>query len=116
MAGSSSENRMPAHFRELVERVEEAAADPVYAQRKLMYTRHNRLEKVEKVPVGVHLHRGYRLVWQELIPPETIISHDPLERDIELQLRQKLYRHDHIPDDEVLLPTVWIDPVRPNAS
>jgi hypothetical protein len=101
------------HIKELVERVEEAASDPVYAKRKEMYTGHNRLEKTTKVPVGVHLHKGYRVVWQELIPPEEIISQDPLERDIELQLRQKLYRHDHIPDDEVLLPTVWANPVRP---
>ena len=53
------------------------------------------------------------MVWRELIPPETLVSRDPLERWIELQLRQKLYKHDHIPDDEVLLPTVWLAPVRP---
>lgn len=108
--------KSPSHIRALVERVQEAAADPKYARRKAMYTRHNRLEKVEKVPVSVHLHRGYRPVWQELIPPDTLRSQDPLERDVELQLRQKLYKHDHIPDDEVLLPTVWICPVRPRTG
>jgi len=111
-----SENDAPAHFKELVEQVEEAAADPVYAKRKEIYTRRNRLENFGKIPVGVHLHRGYRLVWRELIPPDTIVSQDPFERDIELQLRQKLYRHNHIPDDEVLLPTIWLDPVRPTLS
>ena len=116
MAENKSTHHQPAHFPELVDRVVEAAADPVYARRKEMYTRHNRLEKVAKVPVGVHLHKGYRVVWQELIPPDTLISEDPLERDIELQLRQKLFRHEHIPDDEVLLPTVWISPVRPIPS
>ena len=97
----------------LVERVEEAAADPKYAARKDMYTRHNRLEKVRKAPVCVHLHSDYRLVWQELIPPDTLESQDPLERGVEIQLRQKLYKHDHIPDDEVLLPTIWVSPIRP---
>ena len=116
MAKNISAHHQPAHLIELVDRVEEAVADPVYAKRKEMYTRHNRLQKVEKVPVGVHLHRGYRVVWQELIPPDTLISDDPLERDVELQLRQKLFRHDHIPDDEVLLPTVWINPVRPTPA
>jgi hypothetical protein len=116
MTNPTSKNGPPEHFLELIERVEEAAADPIYAKRKEMYTRHNRLGKVAKVPVGVHLHKGYRVVWQELIPPDTMISQDPLERDIELQLRQKLYRHDHIPDDEVLLPTVWLNPVRPTVS
>ena len=106
----------PAHIGELVERVLEAATDPVYAQRKEMWTRHNRLEKVAKAPICVYLPGGYPLVWQELIPAETLISTDPFERAIELQLRQKLYKHDHIPDDEVLLPTVWVSPVRPDGS
>lgn len=106
----------PAHIGELVERVLEAAADPVYAQRKEMWTRHNRLEKVPKVPVCAFFLGGYPVVWQELIPPDTLVSQDPLERSIELQLRQKLYKHDHIPDDDVLLPTVWIPAVRPTPT
>ncbi len=108
--------RPPAHFQELIERVEEATADPIYAQREEMWTRHNRLEKVAKVPVGVHLHGGYPLVWQELIPPDTLLATDPLERNVELQLRQKLYRHEHIPDDEVVLPTIWITAVPPRSD
>ena len=108
--------KRPGHITALVERVVEAAADSKYAQRKNMYTRHNRLEKVGKAPVSVHLHRGYRPVWQELIPPDTLVSKDPFERDIELQLRQKLYKHDNIPDDEVMLPTIWVAPARPRVS
>lgn len=103
-----------ARLQRLVERVAEAAAEPVYAARQEMWTRHNRLEKVAKVPVCVYLPGGgYPLVWQELIPPHTLVSEEPLERSIELQLRQKLYKHDHVPDDEVLLPTVWVAAVRP---
>ncbi len=112
MTTRGTQSRPSPHLERLVERVEEAAADPRYAQRKDMYTRHNRLEKVAKPPVCVHLHQGYRLVWQELIPPDTLESQDTLERDIEIQLRQKLYKHDHIPDDEVLLPTVWLAPIQ----
>jgi hypothetical protein len=97
----------------LVERVEEAAADPRYAQLKDVWTRHLRGEKVAKAPVYVLLVGGVSVAWQELVPPDTLVSRDPLERSIELQLRQKLYRHEHIPDDDVLLPTVWIKPVRP---
>lgn len=97
----------------LVEEVCEACSDSRYRRLKSMWTRHNRLEKVEKVPVSVHLHRGHTQTWKELIPPEQIESQDPLERDVELQLRQKLFRYRHIPDDDVLLPTIWLDPVRP---
>lgn len=106
--------RTPAHIERLVARVVEAAAQPRYAQRKTMWTRHNRLEKSAKTPVCVFLPAGgYPLIWQELIPPDQLGSTEPLERSIELQLRQKLYKHDHIPDDEVLLPTVWVSAARP---
>ncbi len=111
----------PDHLLDLSARVAETANDPRYVGLKNMWTRHNRLEKVEKTPVYVCLKRGdganaNPVTWTELIPRETRISSDPLEADIELQLRQKLYKHDHIPDDEVLVPTVWINPVRPTTD
>ena len=116
--GKGSLCRQPAHFQALVERVEEAAHERIYAERKEMWTRRNRLEHVAKAPVYVGLYivpGDYSVVWQELIPPDTLVSQDPIERDIELQLRKRLYKHDHIPDDDVLLPTVWVRPIRPRA-
>ncbi len=104
---------MSAIINQLVAEVLAAAADPKYARLKDMWTRHNRLRKVGPLPVSVHLHRGYTETWKELIPPAELVSSDPLARDVELQLRQKLFRHYHLPDDEVLLPTIWLDPVRP---
>jgi hypothetical protein len=106
----------PSHFDSLIAGVEEATADSRYEQRKESWTRHNRLEKVAKVPVNVHLHAGYPPIWQELLPESEIVSQEALERSIEIQLRQKLFRHEHIPDDHVLLPTIWINPVRPAAN
>jgi hypothetical protein len=102
-----------AVIRSLAAEVAAASAEPRYARLKSLWTRHNGLRKVEKIPVQVFLHRGYTETWKELIPPETLVSHDPLEREIELQLRQKLYRHHNIPDDHVLVPTIWLTPVRP---
>ncbi|MDA8218052.1 MAG: hypothetical protein M0Z94_10605 [Dehalococcoidales bacterium] len=104
---------MSALIRDLVDQVREACAEPRYAELKSMWTAHNRLQKAPKVPVYIHLHRGYTRTWREIIPPDVLVSADPLERDIELQLRQKLFRHRHIPDDEVLLPTIWLEPIRP---
>jgi hypothetical protein len=114
----SQTGKAPGHLLELSARVAEAATDQRYTPLKDMWTRHNRLEKVEKTPVYVCLKRGTGananpVTWTELIPHDNRISTDPLEADIELQLRQKLYKHDHIPDDEVLVPTIWINPVRP---
>lgn len=103
-------------LRRLVAQVVEAVADPRYEYLKDMWTRHNRLEKVDKIPVSIHLHGGYPVIWQELIPADQLLCNEPLARAIELQLRQKLYRHDFIPDDNVLLPTIWLNPIKPNAA
>jgi len=117
----SQSRTTPDHILVLSARVAETANDPRYVKLKDMWTRHNRLEKIEKTPVYVCLKRGNGasanpVTWSELIPHATRISSDPLEADIELQLRQKLYKHDHIPDDEVLIPTIWINPVRPSVD
>ena len=40
---------MSSVLRELVDQVVEACASPRYAQLKALWTRHNRLEKVEKI-------------------------------------------------------------------
>jgi len=97
-------------IRALALQVAEACADPRYARLKSLWARHNALDRATKPPVCVFLHRGYTETWRELIPPDQLLSSDPLERDIEIQLRQKLYRYKHIPDDTVVLPTVVIDP------
>ena len=61
-----------ASLQMLVERVEEAAADPVYAGRKEMWTRHLRREKVAKAPVYALLVGSVSVAWQELIPPDIL--------------------------------------------
>jgi len=50
------------------------------------------------------------------VPPDNLVSQMPLEREIELQLRQRFYKHESIPDDDVLNPTVWIRPVPPGGG
>jgi len=94
-----------------VDRLLEACADERYAKRKVAWTRHQHLEKTEKTPVHVHLpvNGGYSPVWQEIIPERELIHHDGLAHGVELQLRQKLYKHDSIPDDDVILPALHVD-------
>jgi len=97
----------------LVDRVQEACADPRYAWRKVMWTRHQHLEKVQKVPIHVHLPAsgGYSRVWQEIIPAGELVNRDGIARNVELQLRQKLFKHDHVPDDDVILPVLTVPAV-----
>lgn len=102
-----------AQIRALVDRLLEACADPRYAQRKAMWTRHQHLEKVEKTPIHVHLpvNGGYSTVWQEIIPAGELQFQEGLARSVELQLRQRLYKHEHIPDDDVILPVLSVGAV-----
>jgi hypothetical protein len=97
----------------LADQLIEACADPRYAERKAMWTRHQHLEKVEKAPVHVHLPvvGGYSTVWQEIIAPEDLIYKEGLARSIELQMRQRLYKHEMIPDDDVILPCLSVSAV-----
>ncbi|MHB0875959.1 MAG: hypothetical protein ACYC5O_07940 [Anaerolineae bacterium] len=100
-------------LRPLVDRLIEACGDPRYAARKAMWTRHQHLEKVPKVPVHVHLgvNGGYSTVWQEIIAEKDLIHHEGLARSVELQLVQRLYKHCYIPDDDVILPILQIGTV-----
>ena len=90
------------HIRDLARQVAEIAGSVANEQRRRLWTRHNSLEKVERPPVMCRPCGG----WDELVPPGTLVSTDPLFRKIEHTLRMRLYKH-LIGDDEVFEP--WID-------
>ncbi len=102
-----------AEMRALVDRFLEACAHPRYQQRKAMWTRHHHLEKVDKTPIHVHLpvNGGYSAICQEIISPGELLYPEGLARSVELQLRQRLYKHEHIPDDDVILPVINVGAV-----
>jgi hypothetical protein len=51
----------------------------------------------------------YTGVWEREIAPPGIFRHATgLARQIETQLRARLWKAAHIPDDEPLLPTIWL--------
>ena len=56
----------------------------------------------------------YAHVWErEIADPALFVHSAGLERAIETQLRARLWKARHIPDDEPLLPTVWLGMPRP---
>lgn len=56
----------------------------------------------------------YTHVWEREIAPPHLFRHQTgLPRSIEVQLRAKLWKAQHIPDDEPLLPTVWLTTPHP---
>ncbi|MDD4888492.1 MAG: hypothetical protein PHU85_01050 [Phycisphaerae bacterium] len=77
-------------IRDLAKRVAEVAALPVQEQRRELWRRHNRLERVR--PMILVFPEG---AWQELMPDAALQCRDEQMRGIERELRRRLYYHDH---------------------
>lgn len=89
-------------IRDLAYQIAEIAHSERMHKRRRMWARHNNLEKVERPPVMCRPIGA----WAELVPADSIVSVDPLHREIEYILRRRLYK-DCIDDDEVIEP--WVD-------
>ena len=98
-----------ATIRDLAQRVAQEAADPRYDELRRLWWKHNSLIKDRPMvlcrPVSA---------WAELVPADSLVSHDPVLRAVERHLRMKLWKVE-IADDDVLEPwveldAVWADP------
>ena len=94
----------------LVDQILNWAADRRMERRKKMWADHQALRRTEKVPV---------CVWYEFIPDpqwELMLGRglpkcrSPLAREIEWNLRKRLWAAENIPDDHIVWPTVTISP------
>jgi hypothetical protein len=86
-------------LRGLAARVAEIAALPVMDERRQMWKRHNRLERIR--PMVLIFPEG---AWEELLPEDALTGTDPEARKIEWHLRHKIFWHEHLPDDWVFEP------------
>lgn len=93
-------------LREAAERVAEIAALPIQEERRQMWYRHNRLERVR--PMVLVFAEG---AWRELLPEDKLECEDPLLRGWEGHLKRLIYRHEHHHDDFVIEPHVNISRV-----
>jgi hypothetical protein len=93
-------------LRDLATRVAEAASQPIMAERRAMWARHNRLERVR--PMILVFPEGS---WAELLPDAVLVCTSAEGRDVEAALRRRLYYQDHIHDDTVIENTWEVPPV-----
>jgi hypothetical protein len=85
--------------------------------RKAKWIAHNNNPGCGSILTNLHLWKiADHGVWHEIISDETITAKDPLERLVERQLRQKQFKFRDIDDDDVILPTLWIDAVAENTG
>ena len=80
-------------LRKLAQRVHDIAQLPEQQIKRDMWRKHTAL-KHGIPPVFVSPEGS----WVELIPPETLQCEDKFARQVELELRRRIYRHEHIPD------------------
>jgi hypothetical protein len=92
-------------LRDLAQQLAEAAAQPVMDERRAMWKRHNRLERVR--PLVMVFPEGS---WRELLPQSALICEGERAREIEWHLRLRLFYRDVIPDDSVI-EAEWIVPM-----
>lgn len=92
-------------LRELAKEVAEAASRPEMAERRAMWTRHNRLERVR--PMILVFPEGS---WRELLPDASLVCSSEWARRMEADLRRRLYYRDHLHDDTVIEPLWEVPP------
>ena len=90
----------------LAEEVSELASSPEHATRRRLWANFHAL----RAPRTLVNYAMYTYVWARDIAPEGSIRHagPGLARDIEIQLRARLWKAANIPDDEPLMPTIWL--------
>ena len=86
-------------IRDLARRVAEIADDPINDQKRDMWTRLNRLERVRPL---IHVQALDWNIWEELIPPEQLEATDSFVRQQELELRKRIYCWENFGDDRVI--------------
>ncbi len=86
-------------------RVAEAASQPIMAERRAMWARHNRLERVR--PMILVFPEG---AWSELLPDTALVCTSAESREVEAALRRRLY-YRAIHDDTVIENTWEVPPV-----
>lgn len=91
-------------LRDLATRVAEIAAKPVMEQRRQIWRKHNSLKST--YPMMLIFPEGS---WQELLPESVLECSGKEAREIEWQLRHRIYKHEHFQDDMVI-EAEWVVP------
>ena len=92
----------------LVDQILNFAADPIMEQRKRMWADHQALKQTEKVPVCVWYEYIPEPQWDLMLGRGYLKCRSVLAREIERNLRKRLWAAEHVPDDHIIWPTVTI--------
>lgn len=82
-------------IRDLSKKVRDIAALPIMEERRSMWKRHHRLERVR--PMVLVFPEGS---WRELLPDSSLECEGEAAREIEWELKRRIYEHDHFNQDK----------------
>jgi len=85
-------------IRRLASRLADIAALPIQQQKRDLWRRLNRLERVRPL---MHIQALDWNIWEELIPQASLQTTEPFCRAQELDLRKRIYAHEQFADDRV---------------
>jgi len=100
----------------LVSRIVEFAARPSEAGKKELWARHNALLPTDKIPVTVTYEGIPSPQWELMLGPDHMRATDPLARDIEWDLKRRIWAAEHIADDHIVWPALFISAVVKKAA
>ena len=98
-------------LRELAKRVVEVSHRQINADKYALWLKHNRLERtrplIRVAPEGA---------WCELVSDDSLRCESDFGRKYERDLRQRIYRSEHLKDDTYISNAIWADSVFVNTG
>lgn len=91
-------------LRELARQVKDIAANSIWKEKQRLWKAKNALKPVRPL-ILCSLPEA---AWEEIIPRSSLTVQEPFFRKYELELRRKIYRWDHIKDDEIITDTIYV--------
>ena len=102
---------------ELADEIKELDASEKNAVRKQKWIAHQNSKSSGEILLNVHFWKNViNPMWKELVPDSEVMNKSGDEYYVERMLLQRIKKFTLIDDDDVLLPTIWIDPVLSEKS
>jgi hypothetical protein len=98
-------------LRPLVEEAAALAAEPEQAQRKELWARHQALRGSPKVPVCVSYEGIPPQQWEVMFGTNHLRATTDLGREIEFELKRRLWIAHEVPDDHIVWPYITVTAV-----
>jgi len=95
----------------LMDEVLSLASDPREDGKKELWARHQALEPTEKIPVCVSYEGIPREQWEFMFGRNHLRTSSPLAREIEFDLKRRIWMARNVPDDHVVWPFITVGAV-----